>query len=95
MKKKPKKSEVSEKLSKDLDLLMKRKSEKPKKPVRMCFKQDDDSHWYLIPVSEKERFEKLLSEGEKDDWDSFNEAFDQMRCNGPHITSFLDPQEDI
>jgi len=44
-------------------------------------KQDYEGHWYIIPNDMDERFEKLLSEGEKSE-DEFIEAFDNYRTGG-------------
>ena len=66
-----------------------------KKSGRFCLKQDDDSHWYLIPVKDVKKFDKLVEHGEDDDWNDFNKAFSEMRCNGPHTMTFTDPQEDL
>ena len=58
---------------------------------RQCFECDEDGHWYLIPVINKELFDKLLYK--EDDETKFIDAFDEMRLN-MHISNytFLDCQ---
>lgn len=47
--------------------------------------QDQDSHWYYIPKSMKEDFLKMEEEGEKDEWEEFNEKYSDYRTGGgPH-----------
>ena len=41
-------------------------------------KQDDDCHWYLIPIELEEKF--ILLNVDKN-WEEFGEMFDQFRIN--------------
>lgn len=45
--------------------------------------QDDDCHWYLVELNDKERFNDLLNKGE-DGEDEFIESFDKCMVNGVH-----------
>jgi hypothetical protein len=64
------------------------------KSGRFCFRQDDDSHWFLIPLEDSQKFEKLRAKGESDDWNEFNKAFEDMRSEGPNYVSFTDPKDE-
>lgn len=53
---------------------------------------DDDGHWYLIKVSEREEFEKLLDPD--DDYEAFSLRFEKCRLS-MHVSnySFTDAKE--
>ena len=57
---------------------------------RQCFECDEDGHWYLIPVSDKKEFDRLLYD-EDDDYEKFNDKFYCCMLN-MHISgySFVD-----
>ena len=59
---------------------------------RQCFECDEDGHWYLIHVIDKELFDRLLYK--EDDETKFIDAFDKMRLS-MHISNytFLDCKE--
>lgn len=46
-----------------------------------CFRSDDDGHWYIIPLSMKERFDELLYAD--DEYADFNSTFGLMQSSGP------------
>ena len=48
--------------------------------MKYCFVQDDDCHWYWIPVSERESFSNLLEDDNSDD--VFCEQFEKYRFDG-------------
>ncbi len=58
---------------------------------RMCFVNDDDGHWYLIPAKDKDKFDTAMEEY---DDDLINNDFGGMRLNR-HISfyTFTDPKE--
>lgn len=66
---------------------------------RMCFVQDDDGHWYLIPADERQEFERVMNllyadgkiyvEGER----LYEKFFRHRMCRGPKHYTFRDPQE--
>jgi len=53
---------------------------------RYCFENDEDGHWYLIPVSKKELFEQLLYK-EDDEYEKFNEEFGTLMLS-THISNY-------
>ena len=61
-------------------------------PERFCFQNDEDGHWYQIPVSKKELFEQLLYED--DEYTKFNNEFGTSMLS-MHISnySFVDVKE--
>ncbi len=61
---------------------------------RMCLVQDEDTHWYCIPVDEREMF-YLRSEvaWRDDDFSAFEDAYGKYRINGPQTLTFVDPKE--
>lgn len=60
---------------------------------RYCLKQDDDCHWYLIPVLRLQNFEEWLAAGPYYE-DYEGEEFDSCRIDGPHRLTFTDPKEE-
>lgn len=46
---------------------------------RLCFMPDDDGHWYLIKVSDREEFDRLLDL--KDDYVAFIDRFNSCRLS--------------
>jgi len=50
--------------------------------TRVSVESDDDGHWYVIPHSKVEQFQKMLSEGEEDEWSEFEENFGEYRTGG-------------
>lgn len=42
--------------------------------------QDDDGHWYLIPLAKEDYFEDLINTR---DYDSLGHAFSVYRIDGP------------
>ncbi len=64
-------------------------NKKPKE-TGFVFLEDEEQHWYIIPVSQKEKFSKWLEfYGESEDWDGPD--FHKCRCNHPSrylITSY-------
>lgn len=62
--------------------------------MRFCLRQDDDSHWYLIEVSQAEWFGIALQRCTKEQWDEFEDDFGDKRINGPHRVTFTDPTEE-
>lgn len=59
---------------------------------RYILKQDEDSHWYLIPMECETDFETTCSEAYRnDEFDDFESKFGEMRINGPHDLSFTNP----
>ena len=56
--------------------------------------QDDDSHWYLIPVELRAEFAAAREKGGDDDWEKFIDKFDQYRLSGgPGSYTFEKPEE--
>lgn len=66
--------------------------------TRWCFVEDDDCHWYLIPVYEKRSFEDLMniicSAHYYNLLDRFDDRYGKFRHDGPHVLSFIDPRDD-
>lgn len=66
-----------------------------KSTPRFCLEQDEDSHWYLIPVEMKEMFSRMCEKAYADDeYGAFNDSFEEMRINGPQNLTFADPKEE-
>ncbi len=74
--------------------------------MRWCLKQDNDSHWYCILLSESETFTDLLKQMGSFDirnqatWKDehivvtmFEEQFGKFRIDGPHNLTFTGPLE--
>ena len=80
-----------------------RTSAKEKRAQRQVFEQDEDSHWYCIPLSMKELFHELLcgipnvplkSIESYDQSEVFNDKFGPYRLPGGISNySFTDMQE--
>lgn len=51
--------------------------------TRWKFMKDDDCHWYLIPCNLESSFIQLLLNGENDYYCTFNNTFEQYRCDSP------------
>jgi hypothetical protein len=76
-----------------MDRKMKNEKENSKSQ-RFCFKQDQDSHWYLIPVSQTKNFDKLCEKAYKNEYfDEFESQFSEFRSESPFNYSFTDPKE--
>lgn len=59
-----------------------------------CLAQDEDSHWYFIPLRMKGRFEALCAKAyASDDYDDFNDAFEEYRVSGPFTLIFSSMRE--
>ena len=59
---------------------------------RMMFIQDDDCHWYLIPISLLSLFCQMEEHGEAGYYASFNTQPEEYRCDYPGNFTFADPQ---
>lgn len=66
---------------------------------RFCFKQDESSHWYMVPVEKLERFDNLLYHwdelGYKDEYDAagaFDREMGQYICQSPSDYTFANPE---
>jgi len=76
---------------------LKEKKRKLKMPTAFndtphMFIQDDEGHWYIIPVSQKEQFRKWLEfYGESADYDG--PEFHQCRCRHPSSYMFTELKE--
>lgn len=55
---------------------------------RKMFIQDDDCHWYLIPISLLSLFCQMEGNGEADYYASFNNKFEEYRCDHPTSYTF-------
>lgn len=51
--------------------------------MKKRFIQDQDCHWYLIPVELTSLFYQLEENGESDGYSSFNNKFENYRCEYP------------
>lgn len=47
------------------------------------FKTDNDGHWYLIRMEDREKFDALLDRGEEDNYEEFNNLFYVFSVNHP------------
>lgn len=57
-------------------------SKNTKQPEKFCFRKDDDSHLYLLPVSLADDFSKDEEKANKtDDYNDFNDKYEQYRCS--------------
>jgi hypothetical protein len=66
-----------------------------KKQPRFTFKKDDDGHNYLIPLADVKKFGDLISIGcDTDNFNEFEEAFGDTRCDHPSLYSFTDPKRE-
>lgn len=43
---------------------------------------DGDGHWYVVPVELADTFTEMLSAGEADEYNAFNEMFSMYRTGG-------------
>ena len=55
------------------------------KPERFCFQNDEDGHWYLIPIRDRELFDRLLYHD--DDETKFEDAFEDCRLD-MHVSNY-------
>ena len=57
--------------------------------IHYCLSQDDDSHWYIVPLARRDEWEALLITSLGDhgvpDW--------VTQIDGPHVLSFTDWEE--
>ena len=60
---------------------------------RFMMKQDNDCHWYLVPVEHCKLFDEMM----EIDWGEWTPAGEQliesMRIDGPELLTFTDPQK--
>lgn len=62
---------------------------------RYSLTTDGDGHWYVVPLRKMQRFNKLLAEGEKDEWCEFINEFGEYAVGGsPTLVSFENPRWD-
>lgn len=55
---------------------------------KYCFRKDEDSHLYLIPLELSKEFDKKMTKAYKEDeFDEFNDQFDKYR-KGTSVESF-------
>lgn len=61
---------------------------------RYCFRRDEDSHVYLVPLELAESFDTECELAySEDEYETFEEKFGQYRIGaGPYNYSFIDPQ---
>lgn len=60
---------------------------------RFCMIQDNDCHWYVIPVNLCGKFQRLLDDGDKDEYAKFNETFGEFAIGGsPALVTFEKPR---
>ena len=55
---------------------------------RKMFIQDDECHWYLIPTTLYILFRQMEENGEADYYASFNNKFEEYRCDHPTSYTF-------
>lgn len=61
---------------------------------RKCLKTDGDGHWFCIPVSEKQEFEKLREESYvNDDFEVFDRMYSRFRIQSPYSITFTEVKE--
>lgn len=62
---------------------------------RFCLLQDDDCHWYLVPVELKPKFQSMADNARvQEDFERFDDEFGKFRCGGgPSNYSFENPEE--
>lgn len=61
---------------------------------RYRFAQDDDGHWYLLPIDLEAMFFQMLDDGESDGWEGFNTKFYQYNISSsPSGYTFTNPEE--
>ena len=58
---------------------------------RYCF-VCEDGHNYLIPVERRKEFYDELDTGDEDGWATFNNKFDEYRCDSFTNYTFTDPR---
>jgi hypothetical protein len=61
---------------------------------RQCLVEDDDGHWYLIQVKDRDEFDKLCYSDDEDCLIRFEEMFAGCCIDGPHRLTFTDAKED-
>lgn len=63
--------------------------------MKYCLKQDNDPHWYLIPVKLSEKFDIICDVSYvNDDFKNFDKLFGQMRINSPFTLIFEKPKNE-
>lgn len=56
---------------------------------RYCLKQDEDSHWYLVPADSAEDFETERDKAYASDFfDNFEDEFGHLRIDSPFSITF-------
>lgn len=50
--------------------------------IQVVIESDDGGHEYVIPAHQKARFNDLLEQGDKDDYEAFNQEFGDYRAGG-------------
>lgn len=50
--------------------------------IRYCLTEDGDGHWWVIPVTQRDRWEDCLRTDSIPDW--------AVQIDGPHTLSFAD-----
>lgn len=67
-----------------------RKQYKERKQYELM--QDNDAHWYCVPVEYKDTFNEMM----RIEWDEITKegwkALDEWRVDGPHSVQFLLPE---
>lgn len=57
--------------------------------MSFCFKQDQDSHWYLIPVKLSDQFDHIAEVAySTDNFKKFDELFEEFRSERPTYYKF-------
>ncbi len=59
--------------------------------TRYSFVQDDDAHWYLIPIRKIYLYDDAKESGKREDW---QEVERYRIAGGPQSYTFVDPLED-
>ena len=57
---------------------------------RLCFAQDDDCHWYIIPEECRKAFAAWV---ESDNYGYEKAPFEMRSIDSPEFFSFLDPKD--
>jgi hypothetical protein len=53
--------------------------------------QDDDTHWYLVPLEEVELFKELFSCNDDEITREGHSLLEKRRVDGPHSVTFTNP----
>ena len=61
---------------------------------RFCLVQDEDSHWYIVPVDELDVWENWSSNFDSNDEDTWDVPACAVYIDNPFTLTFSDPRQE-